>query len=409
MKTTRYLHRCGWIFFTAVFHHLNDGARGDDINSTTTLEFEPALQCGNQKSVYENQNFITLLGGSLLGTLTASTEGRLPVPQDQPVGPSCGTVVPSGRGFWFPVQLDTRGQVDVIFCTNTSSTTIVPIVYTDLRQAQATTNDCDELYCVADGITNTLPSSSVDTLRLEGTVCPDATSYAGVRFPATEDQVYFVYVDVTTVATATELNNLQVTTMVTDLEVPNDHCSNSILLDTSQSVTTNDFVMVQMDLVPSCNISSSKNTTDQEQSASRAWNNERKGVWFTLPSVENFVSDHNETVWDMDFCSTADVSVDFDMYIYEGRDCQNMKCFIGVSELCSFSIGLPIENGQVYHLFVSTNRDPAIEGSVTLTATPHGRGIASSSSGSANFYPGWGRMMSGEAPWLLLSLMFVVL
>ncbi|GAX14750.1 hypothetical protein FisN_11Hh295 [Fistulifera solaris] len=406
MKTANYLHRCGWIVFTAAFHHLIDSAKGDDINNTiTTVEFEPALQCRNQ-SVYESQNFIALLGGNLLGTLTSSTEIRLPVPQDQPVGPSCGTVVPSGRGFWFPVELDTRGQVDVIFCTNTSSTTIVPIVYTAIRQA--TTSDCDDLYCVAEGITNTLPSSSVDTLRLEGTVCPDATSYAGVRFPATEGQVYFVYVDVTTAET--ELNNLQVTTMVTDLEVPNDHCSNSILLDASQPLITNDFVMVQMDLVPTCNINSTNtNLTAQEQSASRAWNNERKGVWFTLPTVENFMSDQNETVWDMDFCSTADGSPEFDMYIYEGRDCQNMKCFIGVTELCSFSIGLPNENDQVYHLFVSTNRDPAIGGSVTLTATPHGRIIATSDSGSANFFPGWGRMMNGEAPWLLLLLMFVVL
>ncbi|GAX19835.1 hypothetical protein FisN_11Lh295 [Fistulifera solaris] len=407
MKTTPYLHRYGWIVFTAACHHFIDSARGDDINSTMKiLEFEPALQCRNQ-SVYESQNFIALLGGNLLGTLTASTEGRLPVPQNQPVGPSCGTVVPSVRGFWFPVQLDTRGQVDVIFCTNTSATTMIPIVYTALRQAQATTSGCDDLYCVAEGITN--PSQSIAVLHLEGTVCPDATSYASVRFPATEGQVYFVYLDVISVELEAELNNFQVTTMVTDLEVPNDHCSNSILLDTSQSVTTNNFAMVQMDLVPSCNISYSKNATAHEQSASRAWNSERKGVWFTLPRVENFVSDTNETVWDMDFCSTDNASADFDMYIYEGRDCQNMKCFIGVSELCSFSIGLPNENGQVYYLFVSTNRDPAIEGAVTLTATPHGLDIVSGNSGIANFYPCWGRMMNGKAPWLLLSLFFVIL
>ena len=400
-------NRAKWLIWFVATCHLLLPIRGDDSAGNATsipqLDFEPALTCESQDA-YSNQDFVTLLGGRPGSTVTGSTGGSLLVPQDMPIGPSCGNVVPSGHGFWFPIQPETQGQIEMIDCTNSTAVTMVPIVYTAPREFANTTTNCDELYCVAEGISD--PLRTTEPIRSEGTICPNANSYDGVRFTATEDQFYFVYVHVTS-ETTTELSNLQVTTMVSELAVPNDYCSGAIELtldESTQTITTDDFVNVHTDLVPrECE---SCNSLDEAEASPIVWTDEWKGVWYTLPYAEMYIDPRNNTLWGVDMCASTsqNVSVSF----YRGTDCENLvhvgRVGADESSTCSYTMALPVDledPSKIYYMFVYST-DLTMEGPVTVKMTLGGAS-ASSSAGVAGW---WGiltiSLLAGALPFWLL-------
>ncbi|GAX19832.1 hypothetical protein FisN_11Lh299 [Fistulifera solaris] len=371
MKKHSHLLLVGWIaWFVSTSPAWQ--ARGDD-----NIDFEPALTCDNQ-NVYANQNFVYLLGGTPGETSTGIMDGILPVPVNMPVGPACEMVEEeeeveegsSGRGFWFPVRPESRGQIDVTFCTH-STAVLIPIVYTALV---GNTTTCEDLYCVAEGMSR--HPSTTEAIRTEGSICPDATSYGSVSFSATKDQLYFVYVKVTM---ATELSDLQATTMVTDFVVPNDVCSNSIaLVAQTQTITTDDFANVYTDVVPpNCADINCTGTSEAAAAAaaiSRLWTNQWKGVWYTLPPMEGqFWISANYTSLAIDTCSANNEN----LYIsfYRGTDCQHLVHSLTLS----FQDPLPCQTNPVIYndpsknlyMFVHAVNDPAIEGHMTFLLTPN--------------------------------------
>ncbi|GAX14753.1 hypothetical protein FisN_11Hh299 [Fistulifera solaris] len=350
-------------------------ARGDD-----NFDFEPALTCDNQNA-YANQNFVYLLGGTPGEISTGIMDGMLQVPVNQPVGPACGAIESSGRGFWFPVRPESRGQINVAFCTH-STAVLVPMVYTAL----VGNTTCEDLYCVAEGMNH--PATSEAMIRSEGSICPNATSYGTVSFSATKDQLYFVYVEVTM---ASELSGLQATTMVTDFVVPNDVCSNAIHLKVqTQTITTDDFANVHTDVVPpDCGEINCTGTSESATAISSLWTNQWKGVWYRIPQEGMILNSANYTSWGVDAClrNNENLYISF----YYGTDCQYLVNYMtrrygdddpnDQDELCRVSMPLPYKETDVFYMFVHTKNDPAIEGRMTVKVTPN-QGIPGESSSS---------------------------